>query len=285
MNEETAKVMNSASYTPYPELNAILRELVNSVRSILRDDLIGAYLQGSFAVGDFDEHSDCDFAIAVNQDLSNRQIQDLRSMHRRIYNLDMRWAQALEGSYFPKAILRDHAQSGSDLCYLDNGHSELEWSNHCNKVALRWILREKGVVLFGPEPSTLIDPIPVEVLRRSILNSINESAQTILANPAPYSNRFYQTFIVLHFCRKLHSLHAGAFGSKRAGAEWAKHHLGQSWAGLIDRALSGRTNPTVSIRQPADESDLRSTMELLKEVMRAANDFTIAGGMSGSQVL
>jgi hypothetical protein len=159
------------------------------------------------------------------------------------------------------------------LWYLDNGHSQLERANHCNKVVIRWILREKGVVLSGPEPTSLIDPIPVGVLRRAILESINESGKEILANSGQYKNRFYQSFIVLHYCRKLRDLHAGECGSKRTGTEWAKKNLDQSWIGLIDRTWNGRPNPAVSIRQPADEADFSSTLEFVKEVMTLANGF------------
>ena len=264
---------NMRSYTPYPELNTVLRELVDGVQRILCDNFVGFYLQGSFAVGDFDEHSDCDFAIVMNEEPSDSQLRDLQAMHERIFNLDIEWAKHLEGSYFPKAILRDYARSGSDLCYLDNGHSELVRANHCNKTVIKWILREKGVVLSGPEPSTLIDPISVGVLRQAILDSINGSGEQILANSRQYQNRFYQSFIVLQYCRKLHDLHVGAAGSKRAGAEWAKKNMDQSWSGLVDRAWAGRPNPAMSVRQPADEADFKSTLEFVKEVMRLANEF------------
>ncbi|UCD94944.1 MAG: DUF4111 domain-containing protein [Candidatus Zixiibacteriota bacterium] len=262
---------------PYAELNAVLRELVSSVQQALGDNFIGAYLQGSFAVGDFDDHSDVDFVIVIDRELSDSQLRKLQSMHERIFNLDMEWAKYLEGSYFPMTVLRDYAQSGSELWYLDNGSSVLVKSNHCNKIVVRWILREKGVVLSGPEPSTLIKPIPVEVLRRAILASINESGQEILTNPEQFNNRFYQTFIVLQYCRKLHDLHTSEVGSKRSGAEWAKRNMDQSWAGLIDRAWDGRPNPAVSVRQPADEADFNCTLEFVREVIRAANEFGASG--------
>lgn len=253
---------------------------MSSVRQILRDNFVASYLQGSFAVGDFDEHSDCDFAVVINRELSGAQLHDLQVMHQRIYDLDMPWAKALEGSYFPKTILCDYGLSGSDLWYLDNGHSELERSNHCNKVVVKWILREKGVIVSGPKPSRLIEPIPVEVLRREMLAVIRGWGQRILADPERFNNRFYQSFIVLSYCRMLHDVHTGVVGSKRSGAEWAKNNLDQSWAGLIDRTWAGRPNPAVSIRQPADEADFNSTLELVKEVMRSANDFAATRKMS-----
>ncbi len=267
--------------SPYPELDAVVQELVGSLRHILRTDLVGVYLQGSFATGNFDEHSDCDFAVVVDDELSEAQVHELQTMHRRIFNLDTEWAKRLEGSYFPREILRDYTRSGSDLWYLDNGHDQLEKSNHCNKVVVRWILREKGVVLSGPEPSALIDPIPVKVLRRTILKSIIDSGREILANPEPYNNRFYQGFIVLQWSRKLHDLHTGTVGSKLSGAEWAKRHMDQSWSDLIDRAWDCRPNPSVSVRQPADNANFARTLQFVREVMQVASDFAAREGLFG----
>ena len=96
--------------TPDAELNSVLEELVTNVHAALGDAFVGAYLQGSFAVGDFDRHSDVDFVIAVSDELSDDQVIALQAMHERIYGLGSEWAQHLEGSYFPAAILRDYCQ-------------------------------------------------------------------------------------------------------------------------------------------------------------------------------
>jgi predicted nucleotidyltransferase len=60
--------------TPYPNLNDVLRELVESVQAVLSNNFVAACLQGSFAVGDFDRHSDVDFIIAVEEELSGDQV-------------------------------------------------------------------------------------------------------------------------------------------------------------------------------------------------------------------
>jgi hypothetical protein len=49
--------------TQFPELNELLRELSDHAAGILGGNFVGAYLQGSFAVGDADLQSDCDFLI------------------------------------------------------------------------------------------------------------------------------------------------------------------------------------------------------------------------------
>lgn len=51
--------------TPYPVLNDILTELVDTVHEKLNENFIGAYLHGSFAIGDFMDFSDVDVLIVI----------------------------------------------------------------------------------------------------------------------------------------------------------------------------------------------------------------------------
>jgi len=267
----------SATYpTPYPELNAVLRELVESVQAVLSNNFVAACLQGSFAVGDFDRHSDVDFIIAVEKELSDDQVHALQTMHEHIYRLDCVWAQHLEGSYFPKRVLRCHSQRGKQLWYLDNGSRSLIESEHDNTVVVRWVVREHGIALAGPDPATLVEPIPVGTLRQEIMEGMSSWGQQILAEPDRINNRFYQSFAVLHYCRMLHDLHTGFVGSKRAGAEWAKATLDPSWAELIDRAWGGRPNLSLSVRRPADPKDLKSTLEFIQYVIKASAQYAAA---------
>jgi predicted nucleotidyltransferase len=256
--------------TPYSDLNAVLHELVTSMQATLGGSFVSACLQGSFAVGDFDRDSDVDFIVAVEEEMTPEQVQALNVMHERVYNLECPWAQHLEGSYFPKDILRYYSQLGKSLWYLEHGDRSLIRSDHCNSVVVRWTVREHGVLLAGGDPSSLIDPIPVEALRQEILSTMRDWGQKILNDPEPFRNRFYQSFIVLSYCRMLHDLRNGHAGSKRAGTEWAKGVLDPSWAGLIDRAWDGRPNPSVSVRQPADAEDFRLALEFIQYVTGAA---------------
>ena len=258
---------NPAIPTPYPELNTVLRDLADSVQNILGTKFMGAYLQGSFAVGDFDIHSDVDFIIVIQDELPEQQVQALQAMHERIYCLDIPWAQHLEGSYFPKEFLRDCDHAGKTLWYLDHGSRSLIKADHCNTVVVRWVVRENGVTLAGPPTASLIDPIPVERLRKEIMGTITGWGREIIANPDHFNNRFYQSFIVLNFCRMLHDLDMGFPGSKRAGAEWAKANLDPAWRGLIDRTWNGRPNPALSSRQIADPRDFEDTLRFVQYVI------------------
>ena len=147
------KKTSTTNPTPYPDLNAVLRELVEGVQAILSNNFVAACLQGSFAVGDFDRHSDVDFIIAIEEEMSDDQVPALQAMHECIYSLDCGWAQHLEGSYFPRDVLRHYSQRGKQLWYLDNGSRSLVRSDHCNTVVVRWVVREHGVALAGPNPA------------------------------------------------------------------------------------------------------------------------------------
>jgi hypothetical protein len=259
--------------TPYAELNAVLEDLIASVQITLGDTFVGPCLQGSFAVGDCDLHSDADFVVVVNDELSTRQVSALQAVHRRIYGLGSEWAQHLEGSYFPALILSDYHKRAMPLWYLDHGSQSLVQSDHCNTVVVRWVVRENGIALAGPNPATLVNRIPVDALRREIAETIRTWGQQILEHPELDRNRFYQGNIVLNYCRMLHDLVEGRPGSKRGGAAWAKTTLDPAWSALIDRAWDGRPNPAVAVREPANFADYDRTLQFVKYVIRESEEY------------
>jgi hypothetical protein len=271
--------MTAEHPTPYPALNGLLLELVTSVKAILGDTFTGAYLQGSLAIGDFDEHSDIDFLVVIEEELDESQLSALQSMHARIYGLGGRyppdcptrtrvleadhWETSLEGSYFPRRSLKRHDPVGGQQWFLDNGCRSLEWSDHDDTLVVRWTVRERGVILSGPDPKSLIDPIPVDALRHEIL-----ATMVIIENSMsePFWNSgFGQPFAVMTYCRMLHTLATGTIQSKRAGVLWGHETLDRRWAGLIQRAWDSRGIGHVS--QPPDAEDFKSTLEFIKYAM------------------
>lgn len=59
--------MASDKPTQFPELNELLQGWVGAISEILDDNFVGAYLVGSFALGDADIRSDCDFLELVSK--------------------------------------------------------------------------------------------------------------------------------------------------------------------------------------------------------------------------
>src|SRR5687767_2883302 len=145
-------MINKSFPTSYSELNAVLDEFVKSVQEVLKENFVSAYLQGSFAVGDWDDDSDVDFTIVVENEISEVDLLALQTLHARIYNFESKWAEHLEGSYFPKAILKRGEPTKRDLWYLDNTFDKLILSNHDNTLVVRWVVRECGITLAGVAP-------------------------------------------------------------------------------------------------------------------------------------
>jgi hypothetical protein len=254
--------------TPYRELNAVLEELVAGGQAVLRENFCGAYLQGSFAVGDADVHSDVDFVVVTHDELTDEQQAALQEMHARIYKADVPWAQHLEGSYVAKGRLRCVDPSRAPYFYLDNGATELVWDNHCNTAVVRWSLREYGVVLAGPDPAILVEPVSAAQLRAEVLQALPEYAAWA---PAPTKaggmSRWKQPYLVLSFCRMLHTLVSGTVASKNAAGEWALGALDTEWASLIERALDDRPDPWLRVHQPAEPEIVERTLAFVEYAM------------------
>lgn len=265
--------MTSQKPTHLPELNTVLEALSEGIQDILKDKLIGVYLQGSFAVGDSDMGSDVDFIVVVEDELTKDEVATLQAMHQRIHDMDIIWAKHLEGSYFPKAILRQYEDCSADLWYLDNGSREFEQSTHCNMVLVRWVVREMGVTLFGASPLDLVGPIPVQALRQEIMDIIHDWGNEIFAEPEHFANHFYQLFILQSYCRMLHDLIEGKPSSKRASTDWAKANLDPKWHDLIDRSWSSRGNSAVTVYQPANPEDFQATLDFVRFIMKESEKY------------
>jgi hypothetical protein len=242
-----------AEPTAFPALNALLDEFVTSARVALENNFVGAYLQGSFAVGDADEHSDVDFIVVTDDEVTDEQRGSPQTMHQRLFALETPWAQHLEGSYVPKASLRRRDPARRPFVYLDNGSTELQLDNHCNTDVVRWSLREHGVTLAGPAIRELVDPVPAEEMRNELVAAVREYAAWA---PAPTRtggmSEWKQTYLVLMFCRMLHTIESGCVVSKRASGEWALEALDPEWRTLIQRALDDRSDPWGRVNDPAE---------------------------------
>lgn len=265
--------MVNASPTSYADLNAVLCELAATTRAVLADNFCGAYLQGSFAVGDADEHSDVDFLVVTQAEVSAEHEAALRRMHARFPTLDIAWAQHLEGSYFPQAVLRRPDPSRRPVLYVDNGSPEMEWSNHDNTAVVRWALREHGIALDGPVAASLVDVVTAEELRDEIRRTLREKAQELRAHTDALGGQWsawLQPHVVLSYCRMLHTLNSGRVGSKRAAGQWALGALDRRWAPLIQRALDDRPDPWLRVHRPADVAAIAATWALVDYALHQA---------------
>jgi hypothetical protein len=231
--------MIRSTFTPYDELNRLLVELTAAAREILGDSFVGAYLQGSFALGDADLFSDCDFLIPVHRPITPDQETALRALHDEIPTRAGFWTKHLEGSYPVIQELRSLDGLGRDWLYIDHGWREMQWSTHCNTEVVRWTVREYGVTLAGPDPRELVDLVPPEALRERM----RENVVTLLPDLATWISielAWGQRYAVTTLCRILYTLTTARVCSKKAALLWAIDELDPRWSGLCRQALEGR---------------------------------------------
>jgi hypothetical protein len=262
--------MNSIHSEVYPELASVLQQFVASVQKALGSNFLGAYLLGSLATGDFDLDSDVDFLILTKAELGDAEVRSLHTIHVDIHALGSYPAEHLEGSYLSTDLLNRADLVGvAPLWYVDNGSTSLERSVHDNQWHVRWILRERGITIIGPDPKTLLHPIPAEALRTEALNGLQKLKGHFFAAinqpPGWFSMRFGQSFAVLTSCRMLHTCQTGTVQSKLSAVRWAEQSLDPAWRELIRNAWTERIGVRFGdkVRQPAEASLIYETAKFI----------------------
>jgi hypothetical protein len=225
------------------------------------------YLYGSLSSGDFDPgSSDVDFLVATEGELPDETLAALEAMHARIAASGLPWATRLEGSYIPLTALRRydpanarHPSIGTDWAFGVGNHDS-SW------VIQRHLVREGGVVVAGPPPRTLIDPVSPDELRAAVLDTLRGYWARQLRSPEQLGARHYQAFAILTMCRALYTLERGEVVSKPVAAAWAREALGPRWAPLIERALAWRPD-----HRPDDAAE---TLRFIRHTIECARRYS-----------
>jgi len=255
--------------TRRPEVDRAVTRLLAGLDDALGQDVVGVYLGGSLALGGFfPPASDVDVLVATARRLPDRAVGRLRRLHGALA-AEGGWAARLEVVYLPLAALRrfdpDDARrypvGASDRRFL-LGRQGATW------VLDRWVVREHGLVVRGPAPRELIDPIGPEQLRAAVRSSLDRHWALVEQDTGWLRPRNYQAFAVLTMCRALYVLEHGALVSKPAAAAWAGRRLAPPWPALVDRALDWRADERV---------DDRSLPETLRFVAHAVELARTAG--------
>jgi hypothetical protein len=228
--------------TPHPDVNSLINVLNANVQAILLNQFVGMYLHGSLAIGDFDvERSDIDFLVVTENHLPNQLVSELQTMFTRVPSAcDLKWKTNFEGSFIPRSALRrfDPDNSAHPVIRVDGSfgidqHGS-EW------VIQRYIIREHGIVVSGPDPQDLIDPIYPDDLRQATLKVLHEWWEPQLDDPFRLHDSEYQAYAILTMCRILYTLKYGTVVSKPVAARYIQKTMNERWKELIEQALAWR---------------------------------------------
>ena len=247
--------------TPYEEVNRLLRIMLTHVQAILSDRLVGIYLYGSLSLGDFDPaSSDVDFWVVTKGDLPEEIVERLCEMHATIADSELPYAQRLEGSYIPRAALRRYDPDNARHPTIG-----LDWPFqvvlHGKAAIERYIVRTHGVVVYGPAPDTLIDPVTIDEIQLQVRELLDAFWRERLDDRVFFHSREYQAFAVLTMCRALYTLREGIVGSKPQAAIWAQEACPE-WKPMIEQALIWRSDHTAGT-----ENEVTDTLAFVREAL------------------
>jgi aminoglycoside adenylyltransferase-like protein/nucleotidyltransferase-like protein len=250
--------------TPYPDVNAALRDFLSRIQIILGDHFRGMYLSGSLALGDFAAYrSDIDFVVVTDSEMSGDDLAALRAMHARFNAGDSPWATEVEAAYIPQDALRRYNPADACHPHIERGAGETLDMDQLGSdwIVQRFILREHGVIVAGPNPHTLIDPVHPDDLRRAVVTLMDEWWATMRDDPTPLLRYHigYQAYAVLTMCRILYTLDFGTIVSKPVAARWAQGIADGRWDTLIEHALAWRKDR--QDRPPG--GDVNATLDLI----------------------
>jgi hypothetical protein len=263
MSDNPGSAASPQPVTPYPEVNDVVHELVISMQAILGAQLRGVYLVGSLALGDFHpQDSDLDLVIVTVGALSDETVALLRDLHRRFDHSASAWAAHVDAVYIPEEVLRESSPTAAH-------YPTLEWPGLLVLAPLesgwpiqRYTLREYGVVLSGPDPYSLLDPVNPGDLRQASAAIVQRWRDQAHSDPdwlVWLRVRGNHTFVVLTLCRLLYTLETGSVASKPGAARWVERMFSSRWSELI-----GYATTQLLTMDDVLEAEINDTLALLE---------------------
>ncbi len=229
-----------------PDVQVLLCTVTQGLIDLLGQELVGLYVRGSLATGDFDpETSDVDLFAVVGHPLRPALFDRLRRWHEALAHEDIPYVRELEITYVDRENAR-RFRAGRRFPTLERGGA-LRWTQHgANWVLERWVVREHGIPLVGPEPSTLIDPITPAQMRAAVRERMRDwmawaEDETDPDWAFPLSHKAY---VVETMCRALYTTEHGTWMSKPAAVAWAQSALPEPWRTWVKRSRAWRRQNT-----------------------------------------
>jgi hypothetical protein len=225
-------MMPETDPTPYPDVNAVIADLLAGVRAALGPGMVAAYLYGSLVTGDFDANaSDIDVLIATAADPDPAAMAALGALHDDLARAHPVWAGRIEVAYRSVDGLRTYRTQATPIAVISPGEPF-----HLKEAGIDWLInwyavREFGRTLAGPPPAALIAPIS----HAEMLAAVQRQATAWREWVAHTYWTPSQGYAIQTMCRALYTLRTGAFGSKPAAARWVAAAFPE-WAPLIAQA-------------------------------------------------
>jgi Domain of unknown function (DUF4111)/Nucleotidyltransferase domain len=212
----------------------------DSIGKTTGEELVGLYLYGSLATGDFEPHiSDIDL-IAVLVDVPDEPlVARLREMHDRLVRANLDWGDRVEVDYVSARGLAECRTRTTTIARISPGEP-LHLVDAGRDFLLDWYpAREDAIALIGPPIDAVIPDIP----EAEYLDEVRSYLAGFLDRFDDDASLGSQSYAILTMCRGLYALRFGQRLSKREAAMRTRGEFPR-WAPVIDRAIAWRDAPS-----------------------------------------
>ncbi|UFM66941.1 DUF4111 domain-containing protein (plasmid) [Paracoccus sp. MA] len=208
-----------------------------TLRNILGDALLAAYLHGSTASGQHRPQSDIDLLAVVDRALSEGQRSDLLAALLRLsgrHPAAPGGPRCLEVMIFRRADLAEPASWGrAEFVYgewlreaFESGSKAMP-ARDPEHILLLAQAREEAIPLFGPGADQLLPAFPPARLRQAMRDMLPALLAGLHGD---------ERNVLLTLARMWHTASTGQFASKQAAALWAKRRIRGWEAATLDHA-------------------------------------------------
>jgi predicted nucleotidyltransferase len=198
--------------------------------------LVGFYLCGSLATGDFDERaSDIDLLAVLSTDVSPDLAAHLERLHEELAEDNPTWRGRIEVVYVSAVGLTNFREASPRIAVISPGEPFHVISAGTDRILTWYSARHNGIVLVGPPATDVVPDISFDEYGDAVRNQMRQFSERIADDATPGS----QAYAVLTMCRGLYTCVHGEQVSKLRAATWAQKEFPE-WAGLIREAITWR---------------------------------------------
>lgn len=218
------------------EIDQLLNRLLSQMRQTLGSKLVGLYLYGSLVSGDFIEGvSDFDLLAATAGPIDVIEFGHLDQMQLDFVRSHPEWENRVEIAYASIDSLRTFKHKVSQIAVISPGEP-FHFKDAGEDWAINWwVVREQGLILYGPDPKSIIEPIS----HAEFIETVWDHARSWNEWVKESRHRKAQSYARLTMCRALYALTHGVQVSKNKAARWTQEQYPEH-KHLIDEALAWR---------------------------------------------
>ena len=235
----------------------VLQDYLQQLKARVPDLLFGVYLHGSTVYGAFcQETSDIDVLVLTNGPSNEQDLGILEQLHA---DLRLKWPRwKLESSYVPQSVCaRPLENLGTPHPFHKDGKfcasGIFDFNSPVWAANLWWMVKTRGVSLFGPEPAALdiqISAAEMIATNRRLVDEYWTQWTRPQAHWLRFAYRLYGLsksshvdWVVFGTLRTYFTLREHDITSKLDAAEYGLAHLPGRWHRLIRDCVRNRQSP------------------------------------------